>query len=304
MQRAGEVSYAKVSLTFQCAFYDTNQPGEKEVQLNETKAKEKVIFLQDYIKDLEGKLAAWKNSVVKAREKFYHLNYFTTLQLLQLRKELGVLTQDKSTRIVIPQVLLLLQSVSPLVTSSVVTDALQALVQLGPMDCEGREEDLFTVKPAVDNEQEGEVHVFESANSSPDKSIPQAMPSPPPRILSPMLTYEDLTEVQLKNFTDLCSMGFSDGHILKAFEECAQKATVYDIEQWCEDNEDCSSQEEECSVGMADREEEMPFVYNPQEESDSDEDLGKTSAQLLSQTNEGKSMILNCICRRIQYVHM
>ncbi len=257
-----------------------------ESKFNESKAKHKVAILQEYIITLDGKLVAWKSSVDQAREKYYHLNYFTTLQLLQLRKELGILcTQLSSSCTVKQEVLFLLKSVSPLVTSSVVTDALQVLIQHEPMDSEERMECLSTAS-SFDAEATDVVQFSSSPKSSPDKIKPISLPSLPARTQSPILTYENLTEFQQKTFTDLCSMGFSDGHVLSAFEKCGEKANMYDIEQWCEDNDDCFSQEEEDSVGMTDREEEMLYIYNPQEVSDSDEDMGEASTFLEPQTSE------------------
>ncbi len=268
------MTYTNVSFVFRCAIYDA-QPGEKEVQFSETEAKNRVATLQEYIRSLDKNLMSWKESVDRAREEYYELNYYTTLQLLELRKELGTLTVTKHHTLK-PRVLMLLQSISPNVTSFVVNDSLQAMEHSDPMESEERTETI-PLSTLLDIPLEGEV--VEPTNSSAiDKQSPQqAVPLLPSRFVLPMLTYEDLSESQQNIYTNCVQMyGHSDSHVLKAFEECGEKATVYDIERWCEDNEDCSPQEEEDSVDIAGREEEVLTVYNPQEDSESDEDTIET----------------------------
>ena len=255
------MTYTDVSLTFQCAVFTANQLGDEDLQFNETKAKLKVITLQDYIRDLDRKLVAWKQSVNNARGKYYELNYFTTIQLLQLRKELGMLTQPNATHIVKPNVLMLLKSISPQVDSRVVVDSMQVLTQPEPMDYEG-EVDAITTATAI--------------------------------LLLPTLMYEDLTEHQQETYARIVDLGYSESHVLRAFEECGEEATIYNIEQWCDSNED-STPEEEHSVGPLEREEEMTDIYNPLDDSDSDESMDTTRVLPESQASTGESYALAMI---------
>ena len=94
LQRAGDVTYSTACLSFRCAIYDVSQPGVKDLQFNESKAKKRVSELQDYTRKLDTRLVSWNISVDAARENYYELNYFTTLQLLELRKELGLHAQQ------------------------------------------------------------------------------------------------------------------------------------------------------------------------------------------------------------------
>ncbi len=282
LQRAGEVTYSDVSLTFRCAVYNAEHPGDKDVQFNEAGAKEEVATLHNYIKTLDEKLVAWKQSVDNARGKYYELNYFTTLQLLQLRKELGTLTQTNVTHTVKPNVLMLLKSISPQVTSGVVIKSLQATKQPEPMISEDNVEAATAIATTESEVMESTSSSCEKQNSQQSLSLASTMPS---------FTCEDLTEHQYKVYTYCVnSLGFSEGHVLRAFDECGKEATIYDMERWCDNNEDISS-DEECSVGALEIEE-MMYPYAPQEDdSDSDDRLGVVSVSQAS-TSESKTLWL------------
>ena len=100
---------------------------KKDPKLNEGLAKKKVSDLHEYSRMLDTQLVEWKRSVDSARERHYELNYFTTRQLLELRRELGTLLHSTTVvSSVKPSVLMLLKSVSPEVSASVVLESLQA----------------------------------------------------------------------------------------------------------------------------------------------------------------------------------
>ena len=67
--------------------------------------------LQQQTKEMEEELRIWEDEVQKARKEYYELNYYTTMQLLTLRKELGKLKTSGQPH-VNPHVLTLLQSIS------------------------------------------------------------------------------------------------------------------------------------------------------------------------------------------------
>lgn len=67
-------------------------------------------ILRNQIKKMQIEFTRWKNMVDSARKKFYELNYFTTIQLLVLRKELSVVESPLIS--VPPRVLSLLHSIS------------------------------------------------------------------------------------------------------------------------------------------------------------------------------------------------
>ncbi len=274
------MTYTDVSLAFRCAIYNAKQRGDKDVQFNKAKAKDIVIILQKYIRTLDGKLVAWKQSVNNARGKYYELNYFTTLQLLYLRKELGSLTQPNTTHTLKPNVLMLLKSVTPQVTSRAVIDSLQAITQPESMDCD---EKVVAITTTTQGAMESTFPPCEKQSSEQSKSTPLA------NLLLPLISYRDLTDYQQKAYAHCVDyLGCSESHFLRALDECekkvsasGKKATIYDMEQWCVNNEDSSPPEEECSVDQYEEAE----MYDFQEDSDSDEDMGTSSA---SQTSNGE----------------
>ena len=79
-------------------------------------------------RSMEDELCEWKDEVIKARHKFYELNYFTTVQLLELRRELGTLNDSSHTHTISPNVLALLQSISSKVNSDNVRDVVKNVV--------------------------------------------------------------------------------------------------------------------------------------------------------------------------------
>ena len=70
-----------------------------------------VDTLQQQAKHMEEELQMWEDEVQQARKEYYELNYYTTMQLLTLRKELGKLKTLRQPH-VNPHVLALLQSIS------------------------------------------------------------------------------------------------------------------------------------------------------------------------------------------------
>ncbi len=288
LQKAGEVTYTDVSLTFRCAVFTANQLGDDDVQFNETKAKVKVITLQDYIRALDRQLIAWKQSVDNARGKYYELNYFTTIQLLQLRKELGMLTQPNATHIVKPNMLMLLKSISPQVDSRVVVGSMLVATQPEPMDYEGEVEAITTATAIATTT---DVEVMESSLDFEKQDPQQSISSPSATLGLPSLMYEDLTEHQQEAYAHCVDFfGYSKRHVLRAFKECGKEATKYDIEPWCVSNEDITP-EEERSVGPLEMKGEMADIYDPLDDSDSDESMDTTRVLSESQASTGELLV-------------
>ena len=79
--------------------------------------------------DMEDELTDLLDSINEQRLQFHALNYFTTQQLLQIRRELGNLKQD-STREVTPQLYSLVSSFSLYITSDDIKDAIEVVCSL------------------------------------------------------------------------------------------------------------------------------------------------------------------------------
>ncbi len=80
---------------------------------------------------MEDELSEWKKMVKERRHDFYELNYFSTLQLLTLRKELGTIKNSERIRAVVPpNVIALLQSISSQITSDLVCDVVHGVASV------------------------------------------------------------------------------------------------------------------------------------------------------------------------------
>ena len=212
--------------------YDVQHHGVEELQFNEDFAKKRVSELQHYTRKLDTQLTMWKKSVDTAREKYYELNYFTTLQLLELRRELALPT---ATAMLKPSVLMLLKSISPRICSTVVSKSLQAVQQeqeATPMDYTEVEEIIPEISSTQERVERESMDVSTSSSNEPAPASPKASPLDKPSL--PALTYEELSEKQRSDFTYLVNcLGYTATYVMRAFQECGQDANVYDIEEWC-----------------------------------------------------------------------
>ena len=89
-----------------------------------------VDTLQQQAKDMEEELQVWEDQVRQTRKQYYELNYYTTLQLLTLRKELGRLKtsgQPRAHTQINPHVLALLESISTEISSPDVWEAVESV---------------------------------------------------------------------------------------------------------------------------------------------------------------------------------
>ena len=85
--------------------------------------------LTDQAAGMEKELKDLLDSINEQRLQFHALNYFTTQQLLQIRRELGNLKQD-STREVTPSLYSLLSSFSLYITSDEIKGAIEAVCSI------------------------------------------------------------------------------------------------------------------------------------------------------------------------------
>ena len=231
-----------------------------------------ISVLQDKAKEMEHELILWKEEVVQKRGDFYGLNYFTTLQLLTLRKELGVIKSKPRSgpADVTPNVLSLLESVSTHVTApcvfatvqTVLSDALRTGMASASVHSLQSQINPDPVAPSLSSP------VVVGATSPGDAS--PSRPSIAQDILTsavvhtssgaeemkvdaepPTISEADLTQEQEGDMKDLISRyGFPRQLVLKAFEECKDKDNLakYDIERWCNENVDRYDFEDEGEI--------------------------------------------------------
>ena len=228
MEHSGSV------LTSPCAQYEG---GGEDPLFNERQGKELVELLQEHAKHLEDVLRDWECDIQVARTQFYQLNYYTTFQLLTLRREFSRY-KASSSMYVPPNILALLHSVSPQIGEStdVVQDAVMRAiseVQSSPTNSNGDiHSALVSSKRSrvCDNRSSSNTSSYTCTNDSLDHSS----------------TIDDLNSEQRQVFTRCVqSFGYSKSHVFKAFEECGPNANKYDIEQWCDNHDEDDYDQEE-----------------------------------------------------------
>lgn len=254
LRQAGNVEHFGSVLTFSCAQY---YGAEKSPVFNKEVGDEIVKFLRGHAKQMEASLRDWETKIQIARSKYYQLNYYTTLQLLTLRREFG---QYKGTHLsgVSPNILPLLQSVSLNIKDSAVNDAVLAATTEEPSPkCSSDTADLTDkVSPAR------HIIISSSARLSPVSLISEGSESNPPQSPSKMSSVSNistpntsvilslppsvdkmtLTDEQQEIFTHCVTFyNFPKHLVLRAFQECVPNTKRYDILRWCEGNaKNCS----------------------------------------------------------------
>lgn len=128
LRQAGNVAYSGHVVVIDCAVCMAGQEDEQSFQ--EELAMQLIHQLIAHFKEMKAALKVWENEVKESRKQFYALNYYTTQQLQRLRKELGHFWWNPHEQIE-PEVLVLLQSISPAITSENVHSVLMDLEKVG-----------------------------------------------------------------------------------------------------------------------------------------------------------------------------
>ena len=209
-----------------------------------------VSMLQVEAKKMEHELINWEEEVIQKRGEFYELNYFTTIQLLTLRRELGVIKSKPHIRPadVSPNVLALLESISTQVSAPRVFATVQKVIS-------------DTIKVAAASSSTPILSGVAPSSSTPAMPLgtattSQEVPSLTEEILGsadvqtivgseemkvevemPKISESELTPEQKGIMQDLIKrFDFPTNLVLKAFEECKGSQTKYDIQNWCNYN--------------------------------------------------------------------
>ncbi len=178
--------------------------------------------LRDQAKIMEDELSEWKKMVKDKRRDFYELNYFSTLQLLTLRKELGTIKNSERSRAVVPpNVIALLQSISSQITSGLVCDVVHGVASV-PIT------ELMETEDVVEDDA---VPSMDEIKASADRQT---------LAKSTVSTNLDLS-FEEKAIVDhiIQRLSFPKPLILKALETYRGKGgewDKYDIQTWCNDN--------------------------------------------------------------------
>ena len=175
--------------------------------------------LQIYTQEMENELDTWKKEVHSVRKKYYELNYYTTVQLLILRRELGAFKIHKQKSVISPDVLALLQSVSCQITGDNACGVIRDFI-LRQLD-----KNHLRNEPSAEPVQEQPVETKKETDS--------VSACAPPTLTESKLTAEQL-EISAYIIKEInCSQSL----VLKAFEECNEKEmSRYEYLRWCNDN--------------------------------------------------------------------
>ncbi len=256
LKQVGNVKYTGWILQVPCHI-NPRDPSDTKI----------ISDLRDQAKEMEDELSKWKEMVKEKRHDFYELNYFSTLQLLTLRRELGTLKNSQA--VVPPNIITLLQSISSQITSTLVCDVVHGIASV-PISEAKDDEDVI----------EDDVHVLhQSFNAVPLKDEIMASAHKQTSAKSTVshdlanLTEDDLSPEE-KAIMDYIIQRLSCSKllILKALETYRDKEeewNKYDIQTWCNNNANNFVFDDDEEGDFADEEESSESEVSYSSDSDS-----------------------------------
>ena len=205
-----------------------------------------VTVLQQQAKSMEHELEKWKEELKTMREQYYELNYYTTLQLLILRRELGLIKSQPSA-VLKPNVVTLLRSISLQISSIEASQVVHSVTS-------SVNQALPSAVPELSPKASLDVASNIESSHAPESVVACNKPSLSKEVLAsadvqvsmdtrkrdlPKFSVESLTDDQAVIMT-YCQdkLGFSRVLVLKAFEECGGDAPTFDVQNWCVENAD------------------------------------------------------------------
>lgn len=195
----------------------------------------KVEALATQASYMEKELENWQKKVKDFRAQYYELNYFSTLQLIVLRRDLGVLKSSRaSSSAVSPTVLALLQSVSPSVTRD---EVLRAVRDIASMPVESQNPStLETISVSIQHTNTSQINEEHQDVMNADSSSQRGKANESTRNHCTVIG-DNLSEEQKEILMYVVDrFGFPKQLVLKAFEECKGDVNKYDIQNWCLEN--------------------------------------------------------------------
>ena len=229
-----------------------------------------VTILQQQAKDMEEELQTWEEEVRQARKEYYELNYYTTLQLLTLRQELGRLKTSEQPRAHIqinPQVLALLESISTEITSPHVWEVVKSVTAEQQREASVAAQhhtctNMFSVSTAgptsrvVSSVQPRQPILADNILAPVDMQASASASRARPQ--QPKLTHDQLTEKQREMFDNFMNCDYSEQLILVALEKFGEDP--YEAENWIIENASQygSSDDESGEIDIQEEEESEP----------------------------------------------
>ena len=194
-----------------------------------------VDLLTHILNDMTIDLEEWQGEVAEARNQFYCLNYYTTQQLLLLRKELSHFTDHSFCGDLKPDVLALLQSLSKDISHQNLHKVVTHMREMFD-NWDDENEDSLKSDPSIDKSYSPDTTPNESSREADIIASKLHSSSVP---YYPQLTSSDLTEKQSVILDNLVqSYGFSEKLILLAFERVAKPDIEEAVEEWCNQHEE------------------------------------------------------------------
>ena len=243
-----------------------------------------VDTLQQQAKDMEEELQVWEDQVRQTRDQYYELNYYTTLQLLTLRKELSRLNSSDQPRAhtqINPHVLALLESISTEITSPDVWEVVKSVTEEqqgggggggggGASQASTQKMTASVAGPisqVVESVQSNEPSVAKDILASTD--LQASASTSTANLQQPKLTQDNLTEKQKVIFDNLMDCDYPEQVILRALEEFG--GSQYEAEEWILENASEYEAPEGTGAGIdTEIDEEMESESDSELESDPD----------------------------------
>ena len=232
---------------------------------------------------MEVELSQWEEDVKSRRDSFYELNYYTTLQLLALRRELGRLKDASKAASISPEVLALLWSISTHVNPTHVIDAVNEVLLEAKMEPEPEPAPAMEVPSESPAEfEEGRADDTVETSSTRDESgdmETSALEETASTEQEQVFSEDDLNDEQRGYITTITSrLACSRKLVLKAFDILGTDRTRIEYEQWCggnmddydeeasTDEESESESESDDSVSSDGEDEEFHYIGNTSEQ--------------------------------------
>ena len=214
--------------------------------------------LQQVASNLENDLERWKCEIQEQRDQFYELNYYTTQQLLLLRKELGRL-QEPGKTLVKPEAMALLQSISRDVPGDVMKGYVQLVISkeqeqrlalASVLKCtkddydlkEESEEQAISTNQSSDQPVQSEPQTVDPISSSSSSAVVvDLLKSEASKTSTPLAQKQenDLSNEQRAIFVNIMnSFGYHQQLVLLAMERCANPKDFKTVASWCTKNMD------------------------------------------------------------------
>ena len=178
---------------------------------------------------MERRLHAWNDEVVHARKMFYELNYYTTTQLLMLRKDMAQMKNRDMPCTLCPSALALLQSVSATVNMDTVCNVVHRVCGQhfevlfdGPIQ-QHVECSTFPAEPSLSATILASIDEHTSSTSAAKSIISKCDESALSIEQMEIITY--LTE----------RFQYNEKRVLKALQECGED--YYECLNWCNEND-------------------------------------------------------------------